>query len=202
MLAEAPYDFPTQLDGLPRAKELGQSMAKLSLAGSYRPTDEEKKREILAEVFRFQPGRPMQPNLVPPPSRDERDEQWPDVEVVLPALTRPAASKTAVRNGKSVGSKPVRNASQTKALDPAQKKVAHGSEAAARSARLHAPPSPKKSSAPARKPKALGERDANTTVKKRVMNPALRDFENDPMGKIISAKLQASEDQEPQGFVL
>lgn len=60
------------------------------------------------------------------------------------------------------------------------------------------------------KPKALTERNVNvgrnnaptTQGKKKIMNPALSDFENDALGKSIQAKLAATDTHEAEGFLL
>jgi hypothetical protein len=158
-------------------------MAKMSMSGFYKSTSEERKQELLAEIFRFRPGKVELP-VISRKESTEVAEMWPDVEVSRSAPA-PAAQKsiagismskkepTKVINTQKASAKP-------KALD---ERVSITQKASA-------------------KPKALGERDSNATIKKKVMNPALRDFDNDKMGKIIRAKLQASHTDEPEGFLL
>jgi hypothetical protein len=193
---EVPYDFPVELDGLPRAKEVGASLAKMSLMGFYKPSEEEKKQEMLAEVFKFRPGKVEKPEMSP--RRPEaNDEEWPDVEVRV-------STKSKVQ-----GNKPGLTASRSR-MDPSLTRKnedvpLHGTKLTRPIKSIPNASRPvlnQKSSAASSKPRALGERDSNAIVKKKVMNPALRDFENDQMGKIIKAKLQASEVQESESFLL
>lgn len=159
----------------------------MSMTGFYRPTSEERKQEVLADIFKFRPGKVEVP-ITPRRENADQEEMWPDVEVSVPA------KKTAT--GSRVGQAPTAQ----KTTSTAMKKVPAGKGSA------HARPvigikSTNGSGALPAKPKALGERDSNSIVKK-VMNPALRDFENDKMGKIIKAKLQETRSNETEGFML
>jgi hypothetical protein len=194
--AEVPYDFPLELDGLPRAKELGDSMSKLSLAGFYKSSSDERKQDMLAEVFRFRPGR-TEPLDLPRVALQDNNEAWPNVETALPMKSKTISKPIALSQKKATDASVLKKRTagqQTNSIRP------NGN-----STSLHnrsSGPLKNSKSAPATKPKALGERDANAVNTRKVLNPALRDFENDQMGKIIKAKLKASEGEEFQGFLI
>lgn len=178
--SDVPYDFPPQLDGLPRAKQLGESMGSMSLTGFYKSTKEEKRQELLAEIFKFRPGKIEIPTLPPLQINDNDEEPWPDVEVTVPRKTKVASHRLALPLQKSGVAKKASGKTD----------VLSGKTSTSAMAKTSV------------KPRALGEKDSNATIKRKVMNPALRDFENDQMGKIIKAKLQANQANEPEGFLL
>ncbi|UZJ56487.1 hypothetical protein CBS101457_005807 [Exobasidium rhododendri] len=193
---EVPFDFPLELDDLPRGQELGEKMTAVRFNGFYQPSNEEKKQEMLAEVFKFRPGPIDKPNFTPVEVLDEHTE-WPDVEIKM--LGRSKAASEAMMA-------PLRKSGDASVV---KKKILTKSTGASRPPTnerpiVNRPSASVKSSSvlPSKKPKALGERNSNAIITRKVMNPALRDFENDQMGKIIKAKLKASEGNEPEGFML
>jgi hypothetical protein len=163
-------------------------MAKMNMTGFYR------KQEVLADIFKFRPGKA---EVLIEPRRQSADEEgmWPDITVSVPV------KKSAV-----VGNRTVLAPSAQKSAATVTKKAPNGKGSA--NARpiigikgTNGSITRSSTTAPA-KPRALGERDRNAIVKKKVMNPALRDFENDQMGKIIKAKLQENRSNETDGFIL
>lgn len=217
---EVPYDFPSELDGLPRGAEMGDMLQSIVAEGFYKPQRPEsielQRREDLANV--------------PDPSIDDFVEKtWPQAEQSglkpLETSKRPTASSygtgkapvvkpntQTIRKPFTTSSKEIKAMPQTigKRLPTAPEKKAvsvqkkpfsttngtHRTTLTSKSTVTNAVPS---------KAKALSLKDNNTQIRRATGTTKSKfdDFENDKLGKSIQAKMQSAEQKNGfEGFEL
>lgn len=163
------------------------------------------------------------------PAGDDLDQNlWPDVEVEEPAPRRTLVKHIAgstTGQPQSTASRKATPVTQHRSAAPSalrtdntikrtqQRSTANVAQHATRSTvpqRLahSSKPSSKPVGKPAQttlsnKPRPLADKNTNAPIRRKVLNPALVDFENDKMGKVVQAKLQACEDERGfEGFAL
>ncbi|PWN34452.1 uncharacterized protein FA14DRAFT_174116 [Meira miltonrushii] len=216
---EVPYDFPAELDGLPRGAEMGDMLQSIVAEGFYKPQRPEsiemQRREDLENV--------------PDPSIDDFVEKtWPQVEQrgVKPLETSKRTASSSHGTGKAPSVRPITQAirkpftssretksntqttgrrapvvTEKKAVSVQKKPFSTAST----TPRTNLASKSTGSSAVPSKVKALSLKDNNTQVR-RGNGPTkskLDDFENDKLAKSIQAKfLRAEQENGFEGFEL
>ena len=218
---EVPYDFPSELDGLPRGSEMGDMLKSIVAEGFYKPQRREsielQRREDLENV--------------PDPSIDDfAERRWPEMEKrgSKPLETSKKAVPSSYGKGQAPSINPNTQAipkpfTSSKVYKPHQQSSGKGIPTVVEkkivsvqkkplnihtiksTQKINLAPKNAGTSVISTKPKALSLKDNNTQIRRTngTTKSKLEDFENDQLGKSIQAKIRRAEQEKGfEGFQL
>lgn len=216
---EVPYEFPSELDGLPRGAEMGDMLQSIVAEGFYKPQRPEsielQRQEDLANVpdpstnqfvekmwpiEEQREAKPLESSRRAPLSYQAKGNAS-SVKPSTHAIRKPSASSKEVKTNLQITGKRIPTVTERKSVPVQRKPISTVNSAQ----RTNLAPKSNTTNIASSKSKALSIKDNNSQVRRAAGTTKSKseDFENDQLGKSIQAKFRRAERENGfEGFQL